>query len=42
VGGDDLDIGKDLRQELGGPSLVLLVRPRVKEADRDRVHLERP
>ncbi len=41
VRGHDLDVSQELRQELGGPVLVLDVRPRVQEADRDGVDVER-
>ena len=32
---------QELSQELGGPALVLGVRPRVQEADRDGLDVER-
>jgi hypothetical protein len=40
VRGDDLDVAQELRQEPGGATLMLGVRPRVEEADCDGLDVE--
>ena len=40
VRGHDLDVAPELRQELGSATLMLGVRPRVEEADRDGIDVE--